>query len=256
MRRVPYAVLVALLLALVAEPASAATVTLPPTGTDWDYQLGGARPVADQVGIVERDRRAKPVSGRYNVCYVNGFQTQPNEKRFWQRHRSLVLERGGKPVVDSAWGEWLLDIRTSAKRAALARIMGRWTAGCAADGFDGVEYDNLDSFSRSHGLVTRGDAKAFAVLLVKKAHAHELAAAQKNWAEWDGTSVGFDFAVAEQCAQYRECGSYVASYGRHVLAVEYRDRAFHRACRNWSDRIAVVRRDVDLTTHGTRRWCG
>lgn len=255
MRRLPYAVLAALLLGLVAGPSVAATVTLPPVGTDWDYQLGGARPVPAQVGIVERDRRAKPVPGAYNICYVNGFQTQSNEKRFWHRHWSLVLKRDGKPVVDSGWGEWLLDIRTTATRSALARIMGRWTAGCAADGFDAVEYDNLDSFSRSHGLVTRADAKAFAALLVKKAHAHHLAVAQKNWAEWDGTSVGFDFAVAEQCAQYRECGSYVASYGRHVLAVEYGDRAFHRACRNWADRISVVRRDVDLTTHGTRRWC-
>ena len=56
--------------------------------------------------------------------------------------------------------------------------------------------------------------------------AHGLAAAQKNWAEWDGTAVGFDFAIAEQCAQYHECGSYVAHYGRHVLAVEYGDAAF------------------------------
>ncbi len=255
MLRLPYAVLAALLLALVAGPSVAATVTLPPTGTDWDYQLGGARPVPAHVGIVERDRRAKPVQGIYNICYVNGFQTQSNEKRFWHRHWSLVLKRDGKPVVDSVWGEWVLDIRSPAKRAALARIMGRWTAGCATDGFEGVEYDNLDSFGRSHGLVTRSDARAFAALLVKKAHAHDLAVAQKNWAEWDGTAVGFDFAVAEQCGQYRECGSYVASYGRHVLAVEYGDKAFHRACRNWSDRISVVRRDVDLTTHGTRRWC-
>jgi hypothetical protein len=104
-------------------------------------------------------------------------------------------------------------------------------------------------------LVTRADAKAYAALLVKKAHGHDLAVAQKNWAEWDGTAVGFDFVVAEQCAQYRECGSYVASYGRHVLDVEYGDKAFHRACRNWSHRIAVVRRDVDLTRHGIRRWC-
>ena len=75
--------------------------------------------------------------------------------------------------------------------------------------------------------------------------------AQKNWAEWDGTAVGFDFAVAEQCAQYHECGSYVAPLRRHVLAVEYGDKAFHRACRNWSDTIAVVRRDVDLTPRRT-----
>jgi hypothetical protein len=37
--------------------------------------------------------------------------------------------------------------------------------------------------------------------------------------------------------------------------VEYHDKAFHRACRTWSDTIAVVRRDVDLTTTGVRRWC-
>ena len=61
--------------------------------------------------------------------------------------------------------------------------------------------------------------------------------------------------IAEQCSQYHECGSYVDHYGSHVLAVEYHDTAFRRACRNWADQIAVVRRDVNLTRHGTRRWC-
>jgi hypothetical protein len=245
-----------MLLGVLTAAPSYAAVTLPPTGTDWDYQLGGARPVPHHVGIVERDRHAKRVSGAYNVCYVNGFQTQADEKRFWRRHWSLVLKDDGKPVVDSVWGEWLLDIRTPAKRTDLARIMGRWTHGCADDGFDAVEYDNLDSFSRSHRLITRPEARAFARRLVAQAHRHDLAAAQKNWAEWDGTGAGFDFAIAEQCAQYHECGSYVASYGHHVLAVEYHDKAFHRACRAWGDTISVVRRDVDLTASGVRRWCG
>src|SRR3954469_15723445 len=82
-------------------------VLLPPAGTDWDYQLGGARPVPGHVGIVERDRHAPPVAGKYNVCYVNGFQTQADESRFWRRHHwRLVLKDDGRPVVDSAWGEW------------------------------------------------------------------------------------------------------------------------------------------------------
>jgi hypothetical protein len=253
------ALLLTLLLLLVAAPSSAGVaqrISLPPTGTDWDYQLGGSRLVPDHVGIVERDRRAAPVAGKYNICYVNGFQTQADEKAFWHRHWSLVLQRNGKPVVDSVWGEWLLDIRTTAKRAALARIMGRWTDRCAADGFAAVEYDNLDSFNRSHAMITTAQTKAYASLLVGRAHAAGLAAAQKNRAGWNGTKVGFDFAIAEQCAQYHECGSYVRHYGRHVLAVEYHDKAFARACRHWSDRVAVVRRDVDLTRHGTRRWCG
>jgi hypothetical protein len=235
--------------------SGASAITLPPLGTDWDYQLGAARPVPSHVGIVERDRTAKPLAGVYNVCYVNGYQTQVEQKRFWRRHWSLVLKDAGKPVTDSVWGEWLLDTRTAAKRHALAKIMGRWTAGCAAKGFEAVEYDNLDSFSRSRHLLTRRDNKAFAALLVKRAHADGLAAAQKNWAEWDGTSVGFDFAVAEQCGQYRECASYVHSYGDHVLAVEYQNRAFRWTCQHFGDRISVVRRDVDLTRHGVRRWC-
>jgi hypothetical protein len=247
------------LLVLVAVPSAPATagtaIALPPTGTDWDYQLGAKRPVPDHVGIVERDRRATPVAGAYNICYVNGFQTQADEKAFWHRHWSLVLKRDGKPVVDSGWGEWLLDIGTPAKRADLARIMGRWTRGCADDGYNAVEYDNLDSFTRSHQLLTSADANAFATLLVTRAHGAGLAAAQKNRAQWDGTSVGFDFAISEQCGQYHECGSYVAHYGSHVLAVEYHDKAFHRTCRDWSDQIAVVRRDVNLTRHGVRRWC-
>jgi hypothetical protein len=252
------AVLLTLLLALVAfpaAPAAAATVTLPPTGTDWDYQLGGTRPVPDHVGIVERDRRATPHAGTYDICYVNGFQTQADEKAFWHRHWSLVLKRDGKPVVDLVWGEWLLDIRSGPKRAALAAIVGRWTDRCARDGYAAVEYDNLDSFSRSHGLITTADTRRYASLLVGRAHDAGLAAAQKNRAGWDGTTVGFDFAIAEQCAQYHECGSYVDHYGRHVLAVEYHDTSFQRACRHWADRIAVVRRDVNLTRHGTRRWC-
>jgi hypothetical protein len=249
-------VVLAVLGGLLAPAYAGASTTLPPIGTDWDYQLGGARTVPHHVGIVERDRHAKPVADAYNVCYVNGFQTQAEQKRFWRRHHwALVLKDHGKPVVDSVWGEWLLDTRTSPKRHALARIMGRWTDRCAKDGFDAVEYDNLDSWSRSHGLLTRAGNKKYAALLVKRAHAAGLAAAQKNWAEWDGTAVGFDFAVAEQCAQYHECGSYVDSYGSHVLAVEYHAKAFQRACAHWSTKIAIVRRDVDLTTDGVRRWC-
>ena len=66
-----------------------------PTGTDVDYQLGGERPVPDRVGIVVRDREAAPVEGRYNVCYVNGFQSQPGERGFWRQHWRLVLKGGG-----------------------------------------------------------------------------------------------------------------------------------------------------------------
>ncbi len=244
------------LLALGAPPAAAAVdPVLPPTGTDVDYQLGGAAPPGDNVGIVVRDRTAQPAGGRYNICYVNGFQTQPDARRFWLARRDLLLADGGRLVVDEAWGEWILDIRTSAKRERLARIVGRWIEGCGRDGFDAVELDNLDSFARSEGLVRPRHARAFARLLTATAHAAGLAVAQKNWAEWDGTAAGFDLAIAEECGRYDECGRYVESYADHVLVVEYRARDFARTCTAYGDRVAVVLRDRDVTPDGVRRWC-
>jgi hypothetical protein len=167
----------------------------------------------------------------------------------------LVLHRHGRPVVDGAWGEWLLDLRTPAKRKRLARIVGRWTAACARDGFDAVEFDNLDSFTRSHGLLTRRDAVAYARVLVRRAHRAGLEVGQKNLAGFDGTRVGYDFAVAEECGRYHECATYARHYGRRVLAIEYRRRDFRWTCAHFGKRLPVVLRDRALSRTGVRRWC-
>jgi hypothetical protein len=237
---------------MIAALVAAAAVALPPVGAGLDYQLGGDYPLPPGVTVVSRDwHHGRAAPGAYNVCYVNAFQTQPGERTHWPR--GTVLTKYGD---DPGWpGEYPVDISTPRKRARAARFVGRWVKRCKVKGFDAVEYDNLDSFSRSHHLLTRKDNRRYAALLVAAAHAAGLAAAQKNWAAWDGTSVGYDFAVAEQCAQYSECASYADHYGRHVLAVEYRDKPFAKACRRWSHTFAVVRRDVDLPRHGVRRWC-
>ncbi|MDH2413886.1 endo alpha-1,4 polygalactosaminidase [Nocardioides sp. CER19] len=142
-------------------PGSDAACHVPPVGaalrtrTDADYQLGGNRSVPPYVGIVVRDRQAPPTGDRYDVCYVNGFQTQASEKRIWRHHSRLVLKRHGRPVADQTWGELLLDLGTADKRRRLASIVGRWTRDCALHGFEAVEYDNLDTFTGSSGLVKR-----------------------------------------------------------------------------------------------------
>lgn len=246
----------ALSVVLALVPAAApGEATPPPGGGDVDYQLGGAIAPARNVDVVVRDRHAAPAAGRYNVCYVNAFQTQPDEADLWRRHSSLVLKRDGRPVVDSAWGEWLLDIRSTVKRQALMRIIGPWIDRCARDGYDAVEFDNLDSFSRSRGLIRTSATKAFARVLTRRAELRGLAAGQKNWAELDGRSLGFSFAVAEECGRYGECGDYVASYGSRVLVIEYRSVDFHRACAAWGDRLGIVYRDRALAPRGPRAWC-
>ncbi len=253
MRRLLLLVLPVLLIATAA-PARAAVEPLP-SGTDVDYQLGGPARRPAHVGIIARDRTEAPAAGRYNICYVNGYQTQPDARRFWRRHWDLVLKDDGRPVVDENWGEWLLDVGTPGKRARLARIVGRWADGCADDGFAAVEYDNLDSFTRSRGRLTRGDALAFARLLVRRSHRAGLAVGQKNLAGYDGTAIGFDFAVSESCARWRECSRYVRHFGDQVVMVEYRRPAFRRACAAYGDTHPVVLRDLALRPRFTPRYC-
>ena len=235
--------------------ASAAGVGTPPANVDLDYQLGGNARPAGNVGIVVRDRTARPAAGEYNICYVNAFQTQPNEKRIWKRHPRLVLRSGGRPVVDEAWGEKILDIRTRAKRKALARIVGKWIRGCARHGYQAVEFDNLDSYLRSDGLIKKRHTKKYAVKLVRRAHRADLAAGQKNRAAWDGRVVGFDFAIAEECGRWNECGRYTRNYGDQVFVIEYRRRDFNKTCASHGGRLSVVLRDLDLSPGGVHDWC-
>ncbi|CAB4740122.1 unannotated protein [freshwater metagenome] len=253
------AVVAVLAVAVPAVPPPPAPLPALPSASDWDYQLGGVSDPPPHVGIVARDRTEAPTpveEGRYDLCYVNGFQIQPDAKRFWRQRWALVLKDGrGRPVVDEAWGEWLLDLRSAAKRERLARIVGGWTAGCAEDGFEAVEYDNLDSFTRSDGLLRARHATAYAALLVEAAHEVGLAAAQKNRAGWDGAQVGFDLAVAEECGRYDECDAYTATYGDQVLVVEYRRVDFGETCEGFGEQLPVLLRDRDLVADGLREWC-
>lgn len=217
----------------------AAIAVLPP-GVGVDYQLGGAYPLPSGVGIVSRDWREQPAAGAFNICYINGFQAQPEMLRWWRReHPDLLL-----PVKDAAWNEVLLDTR---RPNALARVANRWIRTCARKGFDAVEADNLDSWTRSAGMLTRRDNVRYARLLIKRAHAAGLAIAQKNTAGLAHRKL-FDFAVVEECQRYKECGHFRAAYGDQVIEIEYRRRDFEAACAARS--IPIVLRDRLLRTPG------
>jgi hypothetical protein len=210
-----------------ASPSGAATadgVVLPPAGARFDYQLGGASPVPDGATVVARDSTDEPAAGAYGICYVNGFQTQPGVE--WP-DELLVQDADGEPLVDPGWpDEHLFDLSTETTRRAVAERQAATIDGCAASGQQAVEFDNLDSWTRSDGAFDEDDAVAFASLLVARAHAAGLATAQKNTAEL-GTrgrdEVGYDFAVTEECDRYDECDAFTDVYGALVFDVEYTD---------------------------------
>ena len=248
-------------LATLAVPAHAARrVTLPPVHARVDYQLGGGYTPPAGVTVVTRDMSERPARRTYGICYVNAFQSQGADARWWlTRHRTLVLRNAaGKPVHDPGWpDEMVLDTSTRAKRIALTGIVGAWFAGCAAKGYRAVEPDNLDSWTRSGGRLTLRENALYAAMLVARAHALGLAIAQKNDTDMLAlhAMTKFDFAVTEECQVYAECEQYQRVYGRHVIEIEYADngglRGFRAACAARGTRISIVYRDRDLVPRGT-----
>ncbi len=254
----------------VVEPAAASAYSPPPIDAGFDYQIGGDYPLPEGVSVVSRDwfSGSPAPDPAYSICYVNGFQTQanergtdrPDERSNWPR--SLVLSKLGD---DPKWGgEYLVDIRSADKRERAARWVGRMIEGCAAKGYDAVEFDNLDSWTRFDGTPLKRrvpfgkpDALAYAELLADRAHGLDMAVGQKNAADvtkGQSARVGFDFAIAEECARYNECDRYRGVYGDGVIAVEYRREDFLEACNTVGDRISVVMRDRLVSKPDSKRY--
>lgn len=235
-----------------------ARVTLPPTSGAFDYQLGGTYRPPSGVTVVTRDSTSDPAPGVYSICYVNGFQTQPGVS--WPSDLYLHTASGA-PLVDPGWpDEHIIDISTAAKRSAAAARLGKTIDSCARKGFRAVEFDNLDSYSRSKGQLTLDDSIAFATLLVARAHEQHLAASQKNTAELGSRGrddVGFDFATTEECDRYSECGTFTKVYGPHVVDIEYTDDlrgTFAKVCARKATPSMTILRDRDLVAKGEKAY--
>ncbi|WP_406146453.1 endo alpha-1,4 polygalactosaminidase [Streptomyces sp. NBC_01012] len=224
--------------------ASSNAVALPPAHAGFDYQIGGEYDPPSGVTVVSRDHEAPPAQGLYNICYVNAFQTQPGELDDWDSDL-LLKDADGNNVVDGEWDEVLLDISTEAKRVRIAEKVNGWIDGCASKGFQAVEPDNYDTYTRSDDLLDDAQAQAMVRLLSSHAHGKGLAVAQKNTAELAGNAAenGLDFAVAEECGQWEECGTYQEAFGNEVIVIEYTSAGLKTACDGWGDELSIVRRD-------------
>ncbi|MQA76471.1 MAG: hypothetical protein GEU88_19460 [Solirubrobacterales bacterium] len=253
-----------------SSPAAAASYGAPPANGGFDYQIGGDYPLPRGVTVVSRDWFSGDAAEEptYSICYVNAYQTQadepgvdrPDERSNWPR--GLVLNELGD---DPHWGgEYLVDISTASKRRRAARWLGQMIDACARKGYEGVEYDNLDSWTRFDGTPLedevpfgKREAIAFARLLAARAHARGLAVAQKNTVEitrGQARGVGFDFTIAEECARYRECDAYRRVYRDRMIAIEYRRLFFNQACRMIGDEVSVVLRDRRVSRPGSRTY--
>lgn len=242
------ALMTAVVAALLITSDAAAATTLPTPHAKFDYQIGGGYTPPSGVQVVSRDHDDSPAAGLYNICYVNAFQAQPGTESEWGD--LLLRDANGNIVYDGQWGEALLDIRTADKRQRIATKVNGWVDQCATKGFKAIEPDNYDSYDRSKNLLTTSQAQTYIRLLSAHAHQVGLAIAQKNTSELAGNRVanGLDFAIAEECGYYEECGDFTDAFGNHVIVIEYDEEGLANACANWGDELSIVLRDGDVST--------
>jgi hypothetical protein len=160
------------------------------------------------------------------------------------------MPRGVRDRTPDVRDSVVVYVGTADKRTRIAAVVGGWVRQCGSAGFAAVEIDNLDSYSRSGGRLSQDHAVAYMALLSRAAHDAGLAIAQKNSTESLDRrgEMGTDFAVAEECIRYSECGDYVGAYGERVLMIEYRDSDFAAGRSAYGATHAIVRRDLNLVT--------
>lgn len=197
----------------------------PRGGISWQMQFSGRidrSVVADAYDIDAFESSANLVAklhgqGRHVVCYIDAGSWE-NWRPDADRYPASVK---GK-TMDGWPNERWLDIR---RIDLIGPIIEDRVAMCAAKGFDGVEFDNVDGYSNKTGFpLTADDQLAFDRWLADTAHAHGLAVGLKNTPSLAAQlEPKFDFAVVEQCVQYRECAAFApfVDADKPVLDIEY-----------------------------------
>lgn len=196
-----------------------------PTTAPWQWQLQGRIDTGVPACIFDVDGFETPAAtvaalhrkGRVAVCYldVGSWESyRPDAGRF---PRS-VIGRRYEGFPDERW----LDI---SRFRLFAPILERRFQLCARKGFDAVEPDNVAGWENRTGFhLTAADQLRFNRWVAARVHALGMAVALKYDPKQARQLAGqFDFAIVEQCFQYRECGSYspFVRGGKAVFEAEY-----------------------------------
>jgi hypothetical protein len=211
--------------AALPDPVSCDGCWIPELETSWQWQLQGRIDTSVDVQMYDVDAfdvRARLVErlhddGRAVVCYVSAGSWErwrPDAGRFPERVRGRDLD--GWP------GERWLDVR---RIRILAPIMRARIDRCLDEGFDGIEFDNVDGYANPTGFhLTADDQLRYNVWLANQAHRRGLSVALKNdLGQIADLLPYFDYALNEECFTYDECELLAAfvDAGKAVFGVEY-----------------------------------
>lgn len=204
---------------------SATTWWRPASRPSWDYQLSVSADPATAVDILISDLEdttaaqvaAIHARGGRAVCYVSAGSYED-----WRADAADFPATVLGAALDGWPGERWLDIR---QVKALRPILEHRVEACAAKGFDGIDFDNVDGYTHDTGFpLVDADQRSYNLMLADLAHSYGLAVGLKNNVDQiPGLVNAFDFAVNESCLEYAECSAYqpFLAAGKPVLHVEY-----------------------------------
>ena len=196
-------------------------------------------------------------AGKYSICYIEAGaqQAEPDQSHF----AAADYGSAAKKYAMQGWpGEYWYDTLGFAGWSAsspnafpggsandqsiaadIAAGMAQRIAGCAAEGQDAIEPDDLDGYTNPGATGTAGGgwhltqvaAQGYEAWLAYTAHAAGLAAFQKNDGANSSAEVGnFDGMIIEECNYYKDpcagSGGDATPYlnaGKPVLNAEYSD---------------------------------
>jgi hypothetical protein len=199
----------------------------PALETSWQWQLDGTIDQSFDVDMYDVDLfttsadivKSLHDQGRKVICYI--------DVGGWEKYRpdaaaipsdSPVLGKTVEGWPDEKW----LDVR---QLTVIGPPIQARLDLCKSKGFDGAELDLVDGYTNKTGFpLTATDQLQFNSWLANEAHLRGLSVAQKNDPEQAETLVTwFDWALSEECFNYKECDSFqpYIDQGKPVMEVEY-----------------------------------
>lgn len=155
-------------------------------------------------------------TGKKVICYFSAGSYEE-----WRPDANQFSEKDLGSPLDGWPGERWLDIRSNIVHSIMKNRLDL----ARQKGCDGVEPDNMDSYTNDSGFnLTATDQLAFNRLIANEAHSRALSIGLKNdLGQINELVAYYDFAVNEQCFEYRECDklSPFVKDGKPVLNAEY-----------------------------------
>ncbi len=230
--------------------ASAARWKPKPTTAPWQWQLQGKIDTSVPAAVYEVDGfdvgrsvvSKLHAKGRRVICYLDVGS--------WESYRP-DRDAFPKSVIGNRYegypNERWMDIR---RIDLLAKPLRKRFDLCRSKGFDAVEPDNDNGYTNNTGFpLTASDQLRFNRWVAKEVHSRGMSVALKNDPEQAGQLAdAFDFAVVEECFQYRECGQFspFIDRGKAVFEAEY-ELSPSQFCRKAANlRFSAIRKSYDL----------